>query len=709
MASGFDRLCGALQYQIVNGLGWSALRPVQEATIEAVLDGDDCVVLAPTAGGKTEAAFFPLLSRMVDEDWQGTSVLYLSPIRALLNNQEARVEALCGYVGRRAFKWHGDVGPAARRRFLGAQADVLLTTPESLEAMLMSPRVAGVEVFAGLRAVVIDEVHAFAGDDRGAHLAAVLERLSRYAGRGLQRIGLSATVGNPEAILRWLRGGSGRPGRVVDPGGARAVPELALDYVGTSANAAKVVAALHRGKKRLVFVDSRRGVEELGAELKGLGVATWVTHGSLAMRVRADAERAFAEGRDCVIAATSALELGIDVGDLDHVLQVDAPATVASFLQRMGRTGRREGTTANCTFLATKASALLQAAGLVRLFEKGFVEDVEVPHRAMHIMAHQVMALGVQTQGVRADRWWEWLRGAAPFEGVTDAERARLVEHMLAEGILADHGGRLWLGEEGEKRYGRANFRALYAVFQAPRLVTVLHAAEEVGTVDASFLAALQDREDEGAFVLGGRMWEVLHVDWERGRCSVKPAESGRAARWMGGGRQLSWALCRAMRELLVEDAVDARWSGRAKEAMAGMRADYYFLREGAVMLEAGEEEIIWHDFAGGGANLLLARMLEEELGGMVRGNNTRLALMGAAGRSMVAVRQVLRRWHAEGRPTLEDALRFAPDPERTRLSKFLPCLPPEMARELVVARLVDLDGARGAIAEAVGAAGVAA
>jgi hypothetical protein len=143
VARGFDRLSGALQYQIVNTLGFTSLRPVQEMTIDAVLDGDDCVVLAPTAGGKTEAAFFPLISRMSEEDWRPTSVLYLSPIRALLNNQEDRLQRLTGLVGRRAFKWHGDVGPRERLRFLEEPADVLLTTPESLEAMLMSPRDAG--------------------------------------------------------------------------------------------------------------------------------------------------------------------------------------------------------------------------------------------------------------------------------------------------------------------------------------------------------------------------------------------------------------------------------------------------------------------------------------------------------------------------------------------------------------------------------------
>jgi ATP-dependent Lhr-like helicase len=202
--SAFDRLSPALQYQITQTLGFTSLRPVQELTIPPVLDGKNCVVLAPTAGGKTEAAFFPALSRVDAEDLRPVSVIYTSPIRALLNNQEERVARYAATIGRRVFKWHGDVGPTQRRRFLDDPTDVLMTTPESLEAMLMSTRVPARRLFEGLEMVIVDEVHAFADDDRGAHLSSLLERLSRYCGRDVQRIGLSATVGNPEEILDWL-------------------------------------------------------------------------------------------------------------------------------------------------------------------------------------------------------------------------------------------------------------------------------------------------------------------------------------------------------------------------------------------------------------------------------------------------------------------------------------------------------------------------
>lgn len=682
--SGFPRLSGALQDAIVTQLGWRELRAVQTLTIDAILEGHNCVVLAPTAGGKTEAAFFPILSRMGSEDWRPISVLYLSPIRALINNQEDRVHAYAQLIGRRAAKWHGDVTASTRKKLLAEPVDILLTTPESLEAMLMSTHVPVRSLFAGLEAVIIDEVHAFAGDARGAHLSAVLERLVRLCGRDVQRVGLSATVGNPEEILRWIAGSSRRAGRVVDPGGARKAPELTLDYVGSIENAAHVIHALHPGKKRLVFTDSRRQAEELGKHLLARDVLTYVMHGSLSVSARRDAERAFEGGEDCVIVATSALELGIDVGDLDHVLQLDSPSTVASFLQRMGRTGRRAGATPNCTFLATKDAGLLHAAAILQLFREGYVEPIHASRRAHHVLAHQLMALSVQHGGVAKSDWWAWLEGSSAFAEINAEERDLLLTHLLGSEILAESGGRYALGPRGEKRFGVANFRKLYAVFDAPRMITVRWATNEVGAVDAQFLSALLDRDGgPKAFVLGGRAWTILDVDWSRGLCAVAPATDGRAPKWNGGASFLSYALCQAMRRVLVAEAPDPAWSRRAAEALQNLRAEHAFLREEDAPLIAEGSKVTWWTFGGGAANLLLAKMLEAELGGKVVSRNTGLTLEGQAASSLVAVRALLARWRETRRPTPNDALRYASAGAEARAGKFAECLPEPLLLEV--------------------------
>jgi ATP-dependent Lhr-like helicase len=698
--SGLARLTAALQYQLVHTLGFRELRPVQDRAIDAVLDGKNCVVLAPTAGGKTEAAFFPVLSAMDAGDWRPVSVVYLSPIRALLNNQEDRVSRYAGLVGRRAFKWHGDVGDSVRRRFLSDPADILLTTPESLEAMLISPRVPARAIFGSVSVVIVDEIHAFAADDRGAHLSALLERLTRFCGRDVQRIGLSATVGNPEEISRWMQGSSKRPAVVVDPGGARKAPDIALDYVGSLENAATVVRALHPGRKRLVFVDSRRKAEEIGKLLRQQAVDAFVTHGSLGASERRDAERAFQDGQNCVIVATSALELGIDVGDLDHVLQIDSPPTVASFLQRMGRTGRRADTTPNCTFLATSDAAALQVAAVIRLFREGWVEHVRPSRRAHHILAHQILGLAVERGGIVRGDIGGWLHGTAAFADITDAERDALIDKMLAETILADHDGKLWLGPQGEKRYGRANFEALYAVFDVPQMFTVKADTREIGAVDAQFLRNVASADADRTFTLAGQPWEIVHIEWGRGICVVRPTADGRAPRWSGGPRFLGYELCQAMKRTLVEDGADGAWSQRASRILDTMRAEHAFLRDGNELLDQ-KDAMEWWTFAGGAANTLLARMLERELGGRVIARNTHLTLVDQAGGSIAAVREGIARWRASAAPSSNDAYALAPLAARTELSKFEPCLPAAQLAELQAARLFDLRGARSTLSAA--------
>ena len=272
----------------------ASLRPLQELAIDAVLDGANLLLLAPTAGGKTEAAFFPLIADGDEAAGRGLAVLYVSPIKALLNNQQARLEPVLRPGGRRAAVWHGDVPASARKRHPGGPARLLLTTPESLEVMLFGLEVDHARLFAGVRAVVVDEVHAFARDDRGWHLLAVLERIAAR-GQALQRIGLSATVGNEDDLLGWLSGrarpaghlspgrrmGQAAPGRRPHREPGAPPPGVQLDYVGSLDNAATVIAALHRGEKRLVFCDSRPRVEQLAAALREREVDTFVSHTSL--------------------------------------------------------------------------------------------------------------------------------------------------------------------------------------------------------------------------------------------------------------------------------------------------------------------------------------------------------------------------------------------------------------------------------------------
>ncbi|MFD5590727.1 DEAD/DEAH box helicase [Streptomyces griseorubiginosus] len=695
-----DLLDPVLGHHIVNTLGWHSLRPLQEEAVAPLLDGEDAVLVAPTAGGKTEAAVFPLLSRMTRRGWKGTSVLYVCPLKALLNNLEPRLEAYAGWLGRTVGLWHGDITTSRRRKLLVERPDILLTTPESLESMLVSTHVDHRAFFSGLHSVVVDEVHAFAGDDRGWHLLAVLERLSRVADRPLQRIGLSATIGNPVELLGWLQGsGKGRrPSRVVAPGvkpqpalpgsqGKAALPpptgDIELDYVGSVANAAIVISALHRGEKRLVFCESRRTVEELGEQLRLRGVTTFLSHASLSVDERRRAETAFAEARDCVIVSTSTLELGIDVGDLDRVIQLDAPRTVASFLQRLGRTGRRPGSARNCLFLALDDDGLLSAAALLLQWSRGWVEPVTAPPEPRHLVAQQLLALCLQEHQVGDNLWQEWWGGIGAFgPGATP-----VVRHLVEQGYLNQDGGLLFIGPEAEHRYGHRHFMNLTAVFTAPPEFTVMNGRTEIGRTDPDLLT--EEVQGPRKLLLAGRSWLVTHIDWSRRRCFVTPTDEGGRARWSGFGAQrvLSFALARATRDVLLGEDPPVRLTQRARTRLTDAREALLDTVHpgGTVITRCPDGDVRWWTWAGHRANATLSASLPLAVSPHLRANAHWIRLrddLTAEGwaRAVADAREGLSLPEVDGH-----ALRGL---------KFSEALPPRLAQATLAARTSDEEGA---------------
>jgi ATP-dependent helicase Lhr and Lhr-like helicase len=682
-----ERLHPVLLHHIVNSLGWTDLHQLQQDAVAPLLVGNDALLLAPTAGGKTEAATFPLLTRMATQQWRGTSLIYLCPLKALLNNLLPRLERYTGWLGRRTDIWHGDVGAADRRSILRNRPDLLLTTPESLEAMLVSVNVDHRAFLADLQAVVIDEVHAFANDDRGWHLLAVLERLTHLTGRPLQRIGLSATVGNPQQLARWLQGsGAGvRPATVVDPDPTPAsVPvDVQLDYVGSLENAATVIASLHAGQKRLVFCEARRTVEELGELLRGKGVTTFLSHASLSADERRRSEQAFAEARDCVIVSTSTLELGIDVGDLDRVIQIDAPTTVASFLQRLGRTGRRPGTGRNTLVLTRSTPSLLQAAALLLLWGRGWVEPVAPPPEPRHIVAQQILALCLQEHRIGDQLWPQWWNGLPPFDTTADV----LVRYLCEQGYLDQDGGMLFVGPEAELRFGRRHFMGMTSAFTTPPEFTVLTGRTELGRVDPGLLT--EASPGPRLLLLGGRSWRVTYIDWTRRRCFAEPADGGGKARWLTGGwTGLSFQLTQAMREVLLgADPETATLTRRATDRLARARDELAGTVHpgGTVITRTGGGDLRWWTWAGFRANATLAATLSDLTDPVQRFDD-----------EFVRLRVDLT--PTDWRSGTADAVQRLCLPEINEKAlaglKFSSALPPRLATATLANRLADLDAA---------------
>jgi ATP-dependent helicase Lhr and Lhr-like helicase len=681
--SAFDRLHPALQHHIVNSLGWKALRQLQEDAIAPLLGGHHALLIAPTAGGKTEAAFFPILSRMLAEEWRGTSVLYICPLRALLNNLEVRLREYCALVGRTVALWHGDVSDSARQRIMADPPDCLIITPESIEVILVSAKWNKDRLFNGIRAVIVDEIHAFAGDDRGWHLLALLERINKLAQREVQRIGLSATVGNPRSLLDWLEGPSETPRTIIDSHDASiSNAGIKLDDVGSIENAATVIARLHHGEKRLVFCDSRSEVESLGRKLRSLEVDTYLSHSSLSSEQRRSAEAAFADASNCVIVSTSTLELGIDIGDLDRVIQVGAPWSVSSFVQRLGRTGRRPGTHKNCLLLATTRDSFLRAIGITRLFVKGYVEPVEPPAMPFHMLAQQLMALALQQSGIALASWPDWIGRMPGFAALDKTEVERVLRHMLASDILSLSDGRLWFGKKGEVRFGRRNFMELLSSFTSEPLFTVRHGREHLGAVDRTSFMLRDDKPR--VLLLGGHSWKVNAIDWNNQVVFVEPSMEEGKSRWFGIGQSLSFDLCQAIKYVIEAETAGCELSKRAAATLEKVREEFSWLKAGESTIVTNGHHTRWWTFGGLIANSTLGSILRR-LGVKVgKADNLGIPIEdGTAGTEWDSLMKQMK-------SVPQDQMAAPVDPKMLAKLKFSECLPEDLATTELQSRLTD-------------------
>ena len=695
MTSAFARFPPRLQEAIVSRLGWSSLRPVQELASHALLDGKNAVILAPTAGGKTEAAIFPLLATLMEKEPDGVGLIYIAPIKALLNNQAERLATYTEMVGLRRFVWHGDIKDSQKRSFIKEPAQVLMTTPESLEVMLLSPKVPHSKLFGDIRALIIDEIHALAGSDRGAHLMSVFERLIRYTKNDVQRIGLSATVGNPTAILHWLQGTSRRDGCVIDPPKVPSKKDLRIylrDTVGAIAGDASKMAF---GRKSLFFCQSRSLTESIAERIRDRGTDVFVHHSSVSFEERAAAEERFHRGSNVSIICTSTLELGIDVGDLDLVFQANAPSTVSSFLQRLGRTGRREGQQANTTFFCENLEVVLQAIAIIELARKGWVESVPPQNRVWSVLVHQLFALTLQFGAISPERCWEQLSVVPDFSGINSTEFERLLEHLIAENFLFISGGLLSMGEKAEKIFGRKNFMELYAVFSSPLLYKVMtEAGYVVGSLEQTFVDKLVT--EMSSFLLGGRAWTVIHINYKERIVRVVPAPGGKKPTWGGFAPQLlSFEICQQIANILKSDNPIPYIDTTAQTALDEYRTDLGSLlsrSERSIKIEP--DRALWWTFAGGQINHTLKYGIQFQEDWKIVSDNFGLKIEGSrlSPKSLYAAIAKMSTDDFWSNSSSKHFIR-AQLPEY-RLSKFQIALPDDYCSEMVSDYLLDIPGA---------------
>jgi ATP-dependent Lhr-like helicase len=697
-----------MQQAVVSRLGWRSLRPVQEASIAPLLAGHDAIVLAPTAGGKTESAMLPLLDRLLAGAMTGQpAILYLCPLKALINNLLPRLQSLAQLAGRQAFAWHGEVSATERKGFLQDPQAVLLTTPESLQVILSRSWLDVAGLFGGLQTIVIDEVHAFAGSSRGDQLIALMHQLDALCGRAVQRVGLSATVGNPQHLLAWLGGGRGRPLSLIDPdkeGAQKSKRMLEVHPVGSdSADCAALLSKLMRSSaKSLLFVDSRRQAEEIRGQLARLGgLEALAHHSSLSQEMRQESEAAFkgsTQGKRLpqAIVCTSTLELGLDVGDVDKVFQLGAPSTVSAFLQRFGRAGRRHGSVAHMVFVTDQEESFLRALALIRLALARQVEPVLPDSRAFCVLVQQILLQVLKHGAIAPDKLWTALGSPPCFAGITAEERTRLLAHMLEGEWLLSGQGRLRLGDRTEKAYGRSHFLELLSVFSGGASVAVKTVdGRSVGTLDAT--VALRLWSERSSFILGGGSWLPKGWDERSKTLTVTGSVGGETVRWSGSKGEVSLAISRELRALLTSDGSLPFLGPKAQARLDELRSQSRQLDpERPMVWETGKLEsrkTVIELWAGQRVHRTLADAWSGLLGCTASCDSRRITLATPRATWESLLVQML---SGDAEPSLRAGLRVAQEaagPQAAEV-KFCELLPEDMRREVLWKQHYDVPAA---------------
>ena len=551
----FDRYAPFIQDYIYRS-GWAALRGVQNAAGEAIFGTRDNVLLtASTASGKTEAAFFPILTLMDEDPPKSVGALYIAPLKALINDQFGRLTELCEEAGIPVTRWHGDVPQSQKRKLLRKPAGILQITPESLESLMINKHMEIPSLFSDLRFIVIDEIHSLLRGDRGMQTFCLIERLCRAAGCSPRRVGLSATIGEPEAAGRFLAAGSGRPTVIPGFDGGKEVWRLSMEhFFKTEPQAGEEQAdvpdlpALEpptdaapkaadpglgyifehtRGKKCLIFTNSREECEAVCQSLRQYCEANHepdrflIHHGNLSASYRESAEAEMKDNDSLLsVCATATLELGIDVGKLERAFQIDAPFTVSGFLQRMGRTGRR-GNPSEMWFVMREDHPepramlpdmipwyLIQGIALVQLYiEERFVEPPRTGRLPYSLLYHQTMSTlascGEMTPGELASR----VLPLHCFHRVSQEDYRLLLRHLIEiDHLSRTENGGLIVGLAGERVVNNYKF---YAVFQENVEYSVRSGSEELGTI-------VKPPPVGDKIAIAGRVWVVEEVDHKR-------------------------------------------------------------------------------------------------------------------------------------------------------------------------------------------------
>lgn len=620
--------------------GWGELREVQEQAIPLILpDDQDVIVAASTASGKTEAAFLPALTHMLQQSEQGL-IIYISPIKALINDQFGRLDRLCEGLEIPVWPWHGDITATSKRKFVQKPHGVLLITPESLEAMLCNRGTSIAALFKRTTFFVIDELHAFIGTERGKQLQSLLHRIEIAVGHKMPRVGLSATLGDMSMAAKFLR--IDRPVALVEvPSTGGQLQILVKGFEEPPAEGsqrrkddpeseqAPLAIAQHlfkvlRGSNNLIFPNSRREVERYTHLLNRLCEQAkvpkefWPHHGNLSKEIRYETEAALKQREQPASAVcTSSLELGIDIGTVKSTTQIGPPPSVAGLRQRLGRSGRCEGEPAilrgyviedaldEKSDLATRLRLdTVQLTAVVTLLLEHWYEPPALHGAHYSTLIQQLLSTIAQYGGLQAAQAYRLLCAApAPFEGVSKDNFAELLRNLGDKEILIqDHSGLLLHGRIGDKIVNHYSF---YAAFTSDEEFRIVTSGKTLGTLPVSQMMTPGQR-----ILFGGRTWLIEEIDEPHKTIHVTTAKGGAPPLFSGGAGRVHTQVRQRMRNLYIaNDDVPFLGTTAQRFLEEGREAFRTLAFQDRVLLDQGSHVILL-TWLGDSANEAIACLL---------------------------------------------------------------------------------------------------
>jgi len=602
MTQAFEKLARPIQ-KWIRTQGWRELRHIQSQAVHAIIGGKaDLIIAATTAGGKTEAAFLPLISQVLDDPAQagGFDLLYIGPLKALITDQAGRLEEICREIELTVTPWHGDVSASVKSRALKSPGGILLITPESLEALFIRRGLEIPRLFGATRAIIIDELHTVLDSERGVQMRSLLTRMELAIGRPIRRVGLSATLGDMELACAYLRPDDPDGVKLLEAGGGDA--ELMLQLRGyisgdqdekapsTTQRIAQHLFTNLRGSDNLVFAGSRQSVEIYADHLRSLcederlPQEFYPHHASLSRDHRYFVERRLKDGSKPTTAiCTSTLELGIDVGDVTCVAQIGAPFSVASLRQRLGRSGRRAGQPAVLrqysveTLLTPESNyvdrlrlGLVRSVAMIDLLLEKWCEPPRPQALHLSTLVHQILSVIAERGGASAGRLYRVLCQEGPFKKVEVPVFMEVLKALgqLEAGLIEQSGdGLLLLGPVGEKLVEHYSF---YAVFQTPEEYRLISGGKDLGTLPIVNVMA-----PGMMLIFSGRRWVIQEIDDRDKVIMVNPSKGGTPPIFGGDPGDIHDRVTERMFEVLEGTGAPAYMDRTARDLLEEARRHY--------------------------------------------------------------------------------------------------------------------------------------